>query len=87
MKKEFPMSTKRVRLPSRLPAGSKYILESRGTMKGLMLVNRYVELPDGRRIELDARLVPTSESKSGKESGKTKVGSPSSTSILAEAFA
>src|SRR5262249_528242 len=86
MKKEFPMSTKSakgVRLPSRLPPGSKYILESRGTMKGLMLVNRYVELPDGRRIELDARLVPTCESKSG----KSKVRSPSVTSIPAEVLA
>jgi hypothetical protein len=53
------MSLKSARLPSRLPAGSKYILESRGTMKGSMLVNRYVELPDGRRIELVARIVPT----------------------------
>ena len=77
------MSTKRMRLPSRLPAGSKYILESRGTMKGLMLVNRYVELPDGRRIELVARLVPTCETKSD----KAKVGSPSATSIRAKALA
>ena len=53
------MSLKSARLPSRLPIGSKYILESRGTMKGSMLVNRFVELPDGRRIELVARLVPT----------------------------
>ena len=44
------MSLKSARLPSHLPVGSKYILESRGTMKGSMLVNRYVELPDGRRI-------------------------------------
>jgi len=77
------MSTKYMRLPSRLPAGSKYILESRGTMKGLMLVNRYVELPDGRRIELDSRLVPTCET----GSDKAKVKSPSLTSIPDEALA
>ena len=53
------MRRKPLRLPSRLPAGSKYVLESRGKMKGAMLVHRYVELPDGRRIELTARMVPT----------------------------
>jgi hypothetical protein len=51
------MSVKR--LPARLPVGSKYVLESRGKMKGSILVHRYVELPDGQRIELAARLVPT----------------------------
>ena len=38
------------RLPSRLPEGSKYVLESRGTW-----VRRYVEFPDGRRVALRAR--------------------------------
>jgi hypothetical protein len=47
------------RLPARLPVGSKYVLESRGRMKGSILLHRYVELPDGQRIELAARLVPT----------------------------
>lgn len=42
------------RLPSRLPAGSKYVLEARGA-----LVHRYVELPDGRRINLRARKAVT----------------------------
>jgi len=67
------MSLKSARLPSHLPVGSKYILESRGTMKGSMLVNRYVELPDGRRIELVARLVATC----GTKSNGAKAGSPS----------
>jgi hypothetical protein len=53
------MSAKRKGLPARLPAGSKYVLESRGKMQGSILVNRYVELPHGRRIELAARMVPT----------------------------
>jgi hypothetical protein len=56
------MSVKR--LPARLPVGSKYVLESRGRMKGSILVHRYVELPDGQRIELAARLVPTSSAES-----------------------
>ncbi len=38
------------RLPSRLPEGSKYVLESRGSW-----VQRYVEFPDGRRVRLRAR--------------------------------
>jgi len=49
---------KPMRLPSRLPAGSKYVIESQGRKKGCMLINRYVELPDGRRVELAPRLVP-----------------------------
>jgi hypothetical protein len=53
------MPAKRKGLPARLPAGAKYVLESRGKMQGSILVNRYVELPDGRRIELAARMVPT----------------------------
>src|SRR5258705_8339098 len=47
------------RLPSRLPANSKYVLEIRGRAKGKFLINRFVELPDGRRVELAARWTPT----------------------------
>ena len=75
--------SKHVRLPSRLPVGSKYILESRGTMKGSMLVNRYVELPNGRRIELVARLVALCETKLD----EPRVGSPSLRSIPEDAVA
>ena len=42
------------RLPTRLPAGTKYVLESRGAW-----VHRYVELPDGRRVKLKARKAQT----------------------------
>jgi hypothetical protein len=41
---------KSTRLPSRFPIGTKYVLESRGG-----LVHRYVEYPDGRKLELSAR--------------------------------
>ncbi|HEY2754845.1 MAG TPA: hypothetical protein VGJ01_03795 [Pseudolabrys sp.] len=41
---------KSTRLPSRFPVGTKYVLESRGGQ-----VHRYVEYPDGRRLELSAR--------------------------------
>ncbi len=37
-------------LPTRFPAGTKYVLEGHGPV-----VRRYVELPNGRRIKLDTR--------------------------------
>jgi hypothetical protein len=49
---------KPMQLPSHLPAGSKYVIESHGRMKGSILMHRYVELPDGHRVELAPRLVP-----------------------------
>jgi hypothetical protein len=44
------------RLPNRFPAGTKYVLESRGG-----LVHRYVEYPDGRKLALSARQPATCE--------------------------
>lgn len=38
------------RLPSRLPPGTKYVLESHGSW-----VHRYIEFPDGRRVKLRVR--------------------------------
>ena len=38
------------RLPKRLPAGTKYVLESRGGF-----VRRFIELPDGRKLKLATR--------------------------------
>jgi hypothetical protein len=58
-----------MRLPRRLPPGSKYVVESHGRKMGCMLIKRYVELPDGRRVELAPRLVPiwrTASSQSGR---------------------
>ena len=63
------MAQKAMRLPSKLPAGSTYVLECRGRMQGSMLVHRYVVLPDGRRVELAARLAPTCGADSGKIDG------------------
>jgi hypothetical protein len=37
-------------LPKRFPAGTKYVLEARGP-----LVRRFVEFPDGHKLELDPR--------------------------------
>ena len=61
---------KPMRLPSHLPAGSKYVIESHGRMKGSILMHRYVELPDGHRVELAPRLVPICKT----ASSKSKVG-------------
>ncbi len=41
-------------LPARFPPGTKYVLESRGAS-----VDRYVELPNGRRIPLPSRKAAT----------------------------
>ena len=53
------MAAKLTRLPSRLPANSKYVLEIRKRANRKFLINRFVELPDGQRIELAARWTPT----------------------------
>ena len=44
-------------LPERFPVGSTYVVEARGSVRGLTLMHRYVQFPDGRRVELAARLV------------------------------
>jgi hypothetical protein len=49
---------KPMRLPSYLPIGSKYVIESHGRTKGCMVMNRYVELPDGERVVFPPRLIP-----------------------------
>jgi hypothetical protein len=61
---------KPMQLPSHLPVGSKYVIESHGRMKGSILMHRYVELPDGHRVELAPRLVPICKT----ASSKLKVG-------------
>jgi hypothetical protein len=38
------------RPPMRFPVGSKYVLEGRGP-----LVRRYIEFPDGRKVQLATR--------------------------------
>ncbi len=38
------------RMPERFPENTKYVLEARGPV-----VRRYVEFPDGRKLELEPR--------------------------------
>jgi hypothetical protein len=47
------MSSLAIGLPNRFPVGTRYVVEGRRGAKGQLLVyNRYVEFPDGRRVEL-----------------------------------
>jgi hypothetical protein len=40
-------------LPNRFPVGTRYVVEGRRGAKGQLLVyHRYVEFPEGRRVEL-----------------------------------
>lgn len=46
------------RLPQRLPAGARYVVEGRSVARGEFRVTaRYVVYPDGRRIEVPGRKV------------------------------
>ena len=42
------------RLPARFPANTKYVLEARGPY-----VRRYIEYPDGHKVELSPRKAAT----------------------------
>jgi hypothetical protein len=61
---------KPMQLPSPLPTGSIYVIESHGRTKCSMLIHRYVELPDGHCVDLAPRLVPICKT----ASSKSKVG-------------
>jgi hypothetical protein len=47
------MSSQAIRLPSRFPVGTRYVIEGRGGRIQL----RYLEFPDGRHVELPVDLV------------------------------
>jgi hypothetical protein len=57
---------KPMQLSSPLPCGPKYVIESHGRTKTSMLIHRYVELPDGHRVDLAPRLVPICKTASSK---------------------
>ena len=53
----FPMDRSPDRVPRRLPVGAKYVVEGYGGGEGnLRVIARYVLLPDGRRINVPAKL-------------------------------
>jgi hypothetical protein len=51
------MARTSARLPKRFPVGSTYVVEARGSVQGMTLMHRYVQFPNGRRVDLAARLV------------------------------
>ncbi len=50
-----------IRLPSRFPVGTRYVIEGRGGRIRL----RYLEFPDGRKVDLPADLAARSKTRSG----------------------
>ena len=55
-------------LPERFPIGTKYIVESRGSV-----VHRFVELPDGRKISLPSRkAIPCSQAERNRCEARSK---------------
>ena len=47
------MSSQGVRLPSRFPIGTRYVIEGRGGGDGRLRIHvRYLEFPDGRHVDL-----------------------------------
>jgi hypothetical protein len=81
------MSRKSQRLPDRFPIGTTYVLESRGSVEGMMLVHRHVHFPDGRQVELAARLVPTCTAQSAGQGNVRPARSRSSRTARATAAA
>jgi hypothetical protein len=54
------MSAEIIRLPSRFPVGTRYVIEGRGGSIRL----RYLEFPDGRKVDLPADLAGRSKARS-----------------------
>jgi len=55
------MAAEGSRLPSRFPVGTRYVIEGHGGRICL----RYLEFPDGRKIDLPADLAARTKSRSG----------------------
>jgi hypothetical protein len=71
------MSFQPSRLPKRLPAGTKYVIEGRGGRDGRLRVHsRYLELPDGRQLELPANLAERVGSRAGRPATRRHRAAP-----------
>lgn len=53
------MSAEVIRLPSRFPVGTRYVIEGRNGSIRL----RYLEFPDGRKVDLPADLASRSKAR------------------------
>jgi hypothetical protein len=51
-----------IRLPNRFPEATKYVVEAHGP-----LVRRYIEFPDGRKLELEPRKALTCRCQAARE--------------------
>jgi hypothetical protein len=68
------MSSQAVDLPSRFPVGTRYVIEGRAGR----IQSRYLEFPDGRRIDMPAdaaehgrwRATPASRRRNRRRSGR-----------------
>jgi len=54
------MSAEVIRLPNRFPVGTRYVIEGRGGSIRL----RYLEFPDGRKVDLPADVAARSKTRS-----------------------
>ncbi len=58
------MSSHGVRLPSRFPIGTRYVVEGRGGGEGRLRIHvRYLEFPDGRHVDLPTDLADRARSR------------------------
>jgi hypothetical protein len=58
---EGSMGGEVIRLPNRFPVGTRYVIEAHGGRIRL----RYLEFPDGRKVDLPADLAASTMSRSG----------------------
>ncbi len=61
------MDCEGIRLPSRFPVGTRYVIEGRGGRISL----RYLEFPDGRKVDLPSDLAARTKSRARARLGET----------------
>jgi hypothetical protein len=59
------MRSQAVRLPSRFPVGTRFVIEGSGGDKGRLRVHsRYIKFPDGRQVDVPGDLAASSGARS-----------------------
>jgi hypothetical protein len=69
------------RLPSRFPVGTRYVVEGRGGLISL----RYLEFPDGRKVDLPSDLAARGRSRARGRTGRVSPQKPAPKKILNQA--
>ena len=68
------MSSFADRLPDRFPVGTRYVIEGRGGGEGRLRIHlRYLEFPDGRKVELPADLAKRTRARSRRRGRRATV--------------